>query len=231
MTDAARAVAALRGTAAFVGAISLAGCEVVTSFDTACEKRLPPTSVSVTTAPLEYKSDYGLSAAELTAKGAPAAGSTTLGYIETQLNARLAASGNGMVQPVTRRFCVRPQVQVSLAFAPTTLYVAREHPEGSCDFRIVMDHELRHFREYERFLPELARELERDLQRSFGDGVIHAESAAAGEKQLQERVSGYLGPRLEAARAQIAARQARFDTPEEYFRLDTFRSTCTPGPG
>jgi hypothetical protein len=212
-------------------ATSLGGCEVVTSFDSACEKRLPPTSVSVIAAPLEYKTDFSLSSAELTAKGAPAAGSITLGYIETQLSARLAASGSGMVQPVTRRFCVRPQLQVSLAFTPTTLYVAREHPEGTCEFRIVMDHELRHFREYERFLPELAHGLEQDLQASFGDRVMHAQSTAAGEKLLQERVSSFLGPRVEAARVRIAERQARFDTPEEYFRLNTFRDACAPGPG
>jgi hypothetical protein len=208
-------------------AAALPGCEVLTSFDAACEKRLSAASVSVHSAPMEYATDFSLSATDLNARGAAAAGQMTLGYIETRLKVTLGASGNGLVHPLTRRYCVRPQVEISLAFAPTTLYVAREQPEGSCEFGLVMDHELKHFREYERFLAELTREVEKELPAVF-DKVLHFGSRDAGEKAIGEMISAYLTPRLQRAQADIAARQAKFDTPEEYFRLDRYRDSCAP---
>jgi hypothetical protein len=91
-----------------------------------------------------------------------------------------------------------------------------------------MDHELRHFREYERFLEELSAQLKTELTGLFANRVQHYKSRDAGDKAINDTISGYLQPRMERAQAEIAARQAKHDTPEEYFRLDRFREACAP---
>lgn len=208
-------------------AVTLPGCEVVTSFESACQKDLQPARVSVDVAPMDYKANFNLGATDLTAKGAPSTGRITLGYIETQLKATLSAGGEGKVHPFTRRYCIRPQIGIQLAFAPTTLYVAREQPEGSCEFKVVMDHELQHFREYQAILSDLADRMETDMRARYGEPILYFPSAAEAERRLQAQIGAYIAEQGEKMRAEMVARQGRFDTPEEYFRLERFREACS----
>jgi hypothetical protein len=220
---------ARRGSAALLAcaALALTGCEAVTSFETACQKSLAPAQVNVDVAPMDYASNFKLGADELTAKGAANSGRITLGYIETQLKATLSAAGQGKVHPFTRRYCIRPQIGIQLAFAPTTLYVAREQPEGSCEFKVVMDHELQHFREYQAILSDLADRMENDMRARYGEPILYFASAAEAERTLQAQIGAYIAEQGEKMRAEIVTRQGRFDTPEEYFRLERFREACS----
>jgi hypothetical protein len=209
-----------------LAALSLSACEALAPFEEVCQRRLDPGKVSVSVAPMTYKTDYSRSAQELTAKGAAAIGRVTLGYIETRLRSSLAFAGTGIVHPLTRRYCVRPDLQVALEFAPTVLYVAREQPQGSCEFAITLEHEMQHFREYQLFLAELGEKVEKELQAQFAGRIFYFESAREGEKRLQrmaqDRIEGYLQDGMAEARG----RQAKHDTPEEYFQLERFQAAC-----
>jgi hypothetical protein len=213
--------------AAVLGGCALvASCDYLRSFEAVCEKRLGSGGVTVEAAPMSYRTDFSLSSTQLTAKGAPSAGRVTLGYIETQLRSGVSFAGNGVVHPVTRRYCVRPEVRVKIAFEPTTLYVAREQPEGSCEFRITLDHELQHFREYERYLGELGERIDADLKAEFGNRIFYFDSVAAGQKQLDDMARVHVRRYVESGFAEVSARQAKYDTPEEYFRLERFQAAC-----
>lgn len=205
----------------------VAACDALTPFEQVCEKRLGPAAVEVVTAPMTYATDFSRSAAELSARGAVALGRITLGYIETRLKSSVSFAGNGVVHPLTRRYCLRPEVQLKLEFAPTTLYVAREQPEGSCAFQITLDHEMQHFREYQVFLSEFAEKMGNELGTQFGEHIFYFDSASAAQKGLQERVQARIQEHVEAGMAELQQRQAKHDTPEEYFRLETFQAACS----
>jgi hypothetical protein len=212
--------------AVFTMAAFVVACDVLTPFEQVCEKRLAPAAVEVLAVPMTYATDFSRSAAELSARGAVALGRMTLGYIETRLTSTVSFGGKGVVHLLTRRYCLRPDVQLKLEFAPTTLYVAREQPEGSCAFQITMDHEMQHFHEYQLFLAEFAQKMATELAAQFGERIFYYDSPSAAEKDLQQRVQDGIQQHVVAGMAELQQRQEKHDTPEEYLRLETFQAAC-----
>jgi len=208
--------------------LALAGCEGTGSFEQACERRLAPTSVRVVTQPVSYATDFTRSASQLTAKGAARAGRTVLGLVQTEIRTAADIRLAGMKQTFRDRYCMRPAVEMKLAFGPMTLFIAAEQPEGSCAFKVTMAHELKHVAVYQAFLEEFARETERELHAALGDQVLYFGSAAAADAHVQAVLARELKPRLEAAQTEVAARQRRVDSVAEYARLDAAQAGCGP---
>lgn len=213
--------------AACVTAALLAGCDWTQSFEVACEQRLPATAIRVGTASGEPQLDFTRSASDLTAMGAASAGRQVLGLTQTQLRWSVAFGSSGMTRRFGGRHCMRPDIEVKLAFEPMTLFVAREQPEGSCAFDITMNHERQHQRIYQRFLLDVAPRLETELRERFGNRVQYYASEAEAEAAVKASVRDYLSPLVDQSMQEVNALQATIDTPEEYFRLETFQRTCS----
>ena len=122
-------------------ALTVAGCDSLGSFEQACERRLAPTSVRVVTQPVSYATDFTRPADRLTAQGAPRAGHLVLGLVQTEIRTAAEIRLAGMKQNFRDRYCMRPAVELKLAFEPMTLYIASEQPEGSCAFKVTMAHQ------------------------------------------------------------------------------------------
>jgi len=206
----------------------LAGCDHFQSFESVCEKRLGPASVEVVAEQLTYETDFTRSIEQLSAKGAASTGRIVLGMVETKLAGSVEFTAQGIVKPFSGRYCMRPAIKVHLAFRPTTLYVARQYREGSCEFDITMDHEKKHIRVYQAYLDELADEVEVELREQLGNRIQYFDSTDAGEVHLKERTAATLRPYMDRGMIESAKRQAAVDTPEEYFRLESFQSRCGP---
>ena len=215
----------LAGAAA---AALLSGCDFFRPFEKICEARLAPAQISVEAEQPDFATDLGQPAAALTARGAATSGRLALGLIETKLAYSAAFAANGVVKPLSGRFCMRPSVQVHLAFRPMTVFIAREHPKGSCEFELTMGHEMKHVRAYEKFLAELADTIEADLRARFGDRIHYFDGAAEGEKFLKEMTRTTLTPYIDNGMIEVEKRQRQIDSVEEYFRLDQFQARC-PG--
>ncbi len=224
MTSPRSAVERLLAGAAAVTLV--AGCDFFRPFEKICEARLAPAQVSVEAEQPDFATDLSQSAAALTARGAATSGRLALGLIETKLAYSAAFAANGVVKPLSGRFCMRPSVQVHLAFRPMTVFIARENPKGSCEFEITMGHEMQHVRAYEKFLAELSDTIEADLRTRFGDRIHYFEGAADGEKFLKEMTRTTLTPYIDNGMIEIEKRQRQIDSPEEYFRLDQFQARC-----
>ncbi len=205
----------------------LSGCDYLRPFDQVCEARLKPAQIKVAAEPVGHATDFSLSSAQLSQRGVESAGRMVLGLIETKLSSSLSASANGVVKPLSGRYCMRPSLQVRLAFDPTTIYVASEYPKGSCRFDITMGHEMKHLRVYDDFLVKLAAQLETELQAKFGNRIHYFADVGAGGKFLDDTTRTLLGPYLESGMAQVNKLQAAVDSPEEYFRLDQFQARCS----
>jgi len=208
--------------------LSLGGCDYLRSFESVCEKRLPPAKVEVVAEDIEFKPDFTRSVEQLGAKGAAKVGRIVLGLVETKLTGAVEFTAQGIVKPLSGRYCMRPALKLTLAFKPTTLYVAREHPAGSCEFDITLAHEKKHIGVYQTYLDKLALDVRDELREQLGDSIQYFDSADAGETSIRQRAAAILQPYLERGAQESAKRQALVDTPEEYFRLETFQARCGP---
>jgi len=165
-----------RSWAVLASVLALTGCDYLRSFETVCEARLAPASVAVETEAPAFSVDSSQPSSALTARGAASSGRVTLGLIETRLASTVNFEANGVVKPLSGRYCMRPSVQVKLAFRPMTIYVAAEHPSGSCEFELTLGHEMKHVRVYEEFLAEIAEEIKQDLQQKVGNRIYYFDS-------------------------------------------------------
>ncbi len=207
-------------------AFVLAGCDALRPFEQTCERKLETASFHVIAAPTQHELDLSQSAAQLGARGAAAAGRLILGITSAQMKSRVSATGNALTAPFSRRYCVRPQVEVTLAVEPLTVAIAREHAPGSCEHGLTLGHEMKHVLVYERFLLEVAVQVEAELKAKVGDQVRYFASRAEGERELPLLVERAVNPLIEAVMRQVQQRQAAIDTPEEYMRLDLQQARC-----
>lgn len=211
---------------ALLAAALVAGCDAFRSFESMCERRLGPATVRVATTPVSYTTDFSRSIDDLTARGAHATGTIVLGLVETEMRSEAKFGLNGIKQSFRDRYCMRPSVEVRLAFEPMRLYVASEHPEGSCAFRVTMEHELKHIAVYQAYLEDFAVQVQADLARELGEGILYFGSAAAADAHIESVIQKTLTPYLEAVREEVKARQRRVDSPDEYARLNAMQKWC-----
>jgi hypothetical protein len=223
---AARARRTLASLACVALALPAGGCDLVRPFEDVCARKLGPAEVLVQAAPVQFETDFSMSSAQLTARGAPAAGRIVMGLTETQLKSAISIAGNGVVKPITGRYCMRPSVQVKLAFEPMVLRVAREQKPGSCEHQLTLDHERRHMGVYARYLDDLAERVQADLKQQFGDRILYFPSTQAAEAQVQAMAAGVLKPYIENGLAQVQELQKKVDSPEEYARMDSLQARC-----
>ena len=209
-------------------ALALGSCDYISAFEGVCEKRLPSAKVEVVAEDIEVQPDFSRSIEQLGAGGAATAGRMVLGLVETKLTGAVEFTAPGIVKPLSGRYCMRPSLKLTLAFKPTTLYVAREHPAGSCEFDITMDHEKKHIGVYQKYLDQMALDVRDELREQLGERIQYFDNAEAGETSIRQRAAAILQPYLERGAAESAKRQAQVDTPEEYFRLENFQAKCTP---
>lgn len=207
-------------------AILLAGCDAWRPFDQVCESRLAAASFRVQAAPMQHELDLSQNAAQLGARGAAVAGRLVLGITSAQMKSTVSAAGNALTAPLSRRYCVRPQVEVTLAVEPLRVAIAREQPPGSCEHGLTLRHEMKHVLVYERFLQEVVAQVEAELKAQIGDQVRHFASRADGERELPLLIERTVKPLIEAGMRQAQQRQAAIDTPEEYARLDEQQARC-----
>ncbi len=206
--------------------ISLSGCDALRPFEQVCERKLEAASFRVIAAPTQHELDLTQSAAQLGTRGAAAAGRLILGITSAQMKSSVSAGGNALTAPFSRRYCVRPQVEVTLAVEPLKVAIAREHAPGSCEHALTLSHEMKHVLVYERYLAELVTEVEAALKAQVGERVRHFASRADGERELPMLIEQSVKPLIEAGMRQAQQRQAAVDTPDEYARLDALQARC-----
>ncbi len=208
--------------------LALAGCDVLRSFETVCETRLPPSSVTVKTEPVIHRVDHSLDASALTRKGADivADGKIVLGLTSANLSSTVQVTARGMTRRGSARFCMRPEVEVRLSFNPMTVYMNSDDAPGSCPYRLTYAHEMRHVQVYAEFLPAVATRVEGELGRHFGSRVFYFTSADEGQQHIDEVVRDYLSPLVAEAMGEVRKLQRAVDAPAEYARLDRGRLEC-----
>jgi hypothetical protein len=198
---------------------ALVACDYVRPIEEVCEKRLGPTVIRVKTSPVEYTTDFTKTRAELAQMAPPDRGRIVTGLTQVNIRSAVTVSSTGLTIPVSGKHCLRPAIDVELAFAPMTVYISNEYSEGSCQFSVTMQHELQHVAAYRAFLADAPAEVERDLRQALGDRILYFANGAEASRKMADDTRDRLGPLVEESMKRVAAAQARLDTREEYDRL------------
>lgn len=190
-----------------------------TAFQVRCEDEISKT-VSVLTAQQNgYSIDTHLPYRALTAmKGGAGANAFVLGLTKTESRVQIGATGPMLQDGASGYECIAPQISVKLYYAPVVIYIGREFAPGTCAYREILQHELRHLQAYMDHLPKVEAVVRQALQRRFQDKPLYAPRGAAQRALSREIDTGWL-PYVKAEMAKVELVQAAIDAPQEYARL------------
>lgn len=146
-------------------------------------------------------------------------GQQVLGLTRGNASVRLASSTPGYVDQSGRWECISPQITLTYGFSPMTVYVAREFPEGSCAYKEIYEHELRHVSAYQAHVAEIESELKEMMTRRFSTGGPWRGPVGVSRARLQQELDERWMPYVQRQLKRVEAAQALIDTPEEYARV------------
>lgn len=191
------------------------------SFEARCSD-LPPSQVVVKVMPHTVIENHATPSEALTRLG------NDVGPDERTIGLTLANFGHastfeirGVEDRRGGRACVRPAVSVQLFLKPLTVYVASEFSADPCRARVIREHEERHVAVYTEFAHEAALRLRADLETMIGSAPHFASDVHEAQGSIDRRLGATLDAFMRDAQSELAQRQARVDTPEEYERVRT----------
>jgi hypothetical protein len=220
---AAEAVAA-EAAAAEAAAAGEAAAE--DSFQARCEAGQPGPAggarrpaVSVEAHDSGYRVDNSLSYRALTQMKHPAPeGGFVLGLTRAESRVAISVEGAILDDPGTGQECLRPQIGISLSYLPIVVYIGREFEPGTCAYREILAHEMRHLKAYIDYLPKVESRVRETLTRRFDARPVVAPRGAA-LASVQQELDGRWMPFIKGEMARAKAPQAGIDSPSEYARL------------
>jgi len=190
-----------------------------TAFQARCEDTIGQ-SVSVMSSQQNgYRVDNSYSFHGLSAmKGERAPGSYVLGLTRTESRVAIGVQGRMLSDPATGYECVAPRLDIKLTYLPIVVYVGRVFPPGSCSYREILAHEMRHLDIYLNYLPQAEKAVGDALARRFEGKPLYAPAGQVRNLLQREIDSGWM-PFVKNEMAKVERMQAAIDTPQEYARL------------
>jgi hypothetical protein len=196
-----------------------------TPFQARCEARQlgldtdsRPTGIRVESHDSGYRVDNSLSWRTLTRIKHERAGGYVLGLTRAESRVAISVEGAIVASPDTPEECLLPRIAVSLSYPTIVIYVGSEFAPGSCAYREILAHEMRHLKAYVDFLPKVESRVGATLGRRFDGRPVYAargQSLGRVRAELDERWM----PFIKREMAQAKALQAAIDSTGEYARL------------
>jgi hypothetical protein len=189
------------------------------AFQARCETLAAGASVDFTSRDNGYRIDNSIPFRALTQMKRPnVAGGFVLGLTRTESRVAIKVDGKLLVDPVTGVECVAPRIEVDLYYQTIMVYVGREFAPGTCAYREILAHEMRHLKSYMDYLPKVEERARGKLARRYDGKPLYASSGRAREL-LQGDIDRNWMPYIKAEMAGVERQQAAIDSPREYARL------------
>lgn len=190
-----------------------------TPFQARCEDSIGESVSVLTSRQNGYRLDntysfHGLSRM----KGERAPGSYVLGLTRAESRVSIVVKGRMLSDPASGYECIAPRLEVNLYYLPIVVYVGREFAPGSCAYREILAHEMRHLAVYKDFLPRAEKVVGAALARRFEGKPLYAPAGQARNLLQREIDSGWM-PFIRKEMSKVEKLQAAIDTPQEYARL------------
>jgi hypothetical protein len=141
-----------------------------------------------------------------------------LGLTHTESHVTVQVDGELLQDPQAGLECVLPRVAVTLTYEPIVVYIGREFAPGTCAYRELLAHEMRHLKAYLDALPKVEQTVRAKLAPRLEGRAVVARSGQA-RPMLQREIDGAWLPLIRAEMHGIERRQAAIDSPQEYARL------------
>jgi hypothetical protein len=191
-----------------------------TSWADPCDE-LPKPSVTVRRieVPITYNTEYSYKS--LTNIGAELArpGRQVLGLTRGNATVSFATNTPSIRDQKGRWECASPQITLNFGFSPMTVYVAREFPEGSCAYKEIREHEMRHVQTYQTHIVKIEKELTDTLSARFAASSLWRGPVGQTASRLQQELNTRWAPYVQQQIKRVDEAQARIDTTEEYERV------------
>jgi hypothetical protein len=199
-----------------------------TPFQERCEARQlgldtdsRPTGIRIEShgeSPGGYRVDSSLSYRSLTRMKRERAGDFVLGLTRAESRVAISLEGAIVSDPATGEECLLPQIGVSLSYLPIVIYIGSEFDAGSCAYREILAHEMRHLKAYVDYLPKVESRVRATMGRRFDARPVYAPHGQALAR-VQAELDGRWMPFIKHEMGKAKALQARIDSPGEYARL------------
>jgi hypothetical protein len=204
---------------AFGWLCAVAPASARTAFQARCEDTIGQSVAVMRSQQNGYRIDnshsfHGLSAM----KGERALGSYVLGLTRTESRVGIKVEGRLLSDPASGYECVAPRLDIKLTYLPIVVYVGREFAPGSCSYRHILAHEMRHLDVYLQYLPRAEKVVGAALARRFEGKPLYAPAGQVRNLLQREIDSGWM-PFIRSEMAKVERLQAAIDTPQEYARL------------
>jgi hypothetical protein len=191
------------------------------SFRAQCEARLAHSVVTVTPRTAPYTTNMSLDIAELTVKSPPPVhGQKTLGLTVARHASDFESERNGLRDPDTGEYCMRPSFQVTLSYNPIEVFVARELAPGSCPYQEVLHHELRHVEAYRQQLSTAVENVGRALRAHYADRIFYGDPESL-RSELEKAIEQHWLPFAQHELEAVEKLHQGIDTAKEYRRYQT----------
>ncbi|HEY0062276.1 MAG TPA: hypothetical protein VGC21_09145 [Telluria sp.] len=189
-------------------------------FQALCEDQMAPSEAIVKRKLNGYTIDNSLSFRQLPAKSqkpAPVNGAV-LGVTATKYATNIGYRAQVMRNPISRYECVSSHIEVTVSYEPTVIYIGKEFVPGTCAYREILAHEMRHLNTYFEQLPKVEMAVRDAMQRRFN---VKAEYGPAGQAQaaLKREMENVWVPFFTAQIKKADLLHDAIDTPQEYARL------------
>ncbi|MDD3029649.1 MAG: hypothetical protein PHS57_05150 [Alphaproteobacteria bacterium] len=111
-------------------------------------------------------------------------------------------------------------ITLTLAIENLTVHVASELPMGTCSYKTILDHEMKHVHTAQRFLDGAVAPATRQLKRLIdGIGMIHTQSSAEARNYIKQTVGDFINTLSQNLIIVCNTMEQEIDTKEEYERL------------
>lgn len=190
-----------------------------TPFQIRCEDTITK-SVSVLKAQQDgYTINNQLPYRALTARtGSSNRGMQTLGLTVTQGMHKAAVGGPILQDRESGYECIAPKVDIQLYYSAVRIYVGSEFAPGTCAYKEILAHEMRHLKAHMDNLARVQKVVGDALNKRFAGQPMYAPSGTA-MSALQHEISStwfnFIRDEFEKGKVD----QEKIDSPEEYARL------------
>lgn len=166
-----------------------------------------------------YRIDNGISYVALTQMKRPSQqAGLVLGLTRAESRVDLQIDGPTLQDPASGIECAAPRITVTLSYPPIVVYVGREFAAGTCAYREILAHEMRHLKSYTDALPKVEEQVRERLGRRFDGKPLYARAGQA-RGLLQQEINGNWLPYIKNEMLKIDKLQEGIDSPQEYARL------------
>ena len=182
---------------------------------------LPKPSVTIKRIDERLSTNTEYSYKSLTNIGASLArpGKQVLGLTRGNATVSFASNTPSIIDPTGRWECASPQITLSFGFSPLTVYVAREFPEGTCAYKEIREHEMRHVETYQKHIASIEKELTESLNARFATGSVWRGPVGQTASRLRQELDARWAPYVQRQIKRVDEAQAKIDTAEEYERV------------